>query len=148
MRAAVDTNILVYAVGEADETRYLQSIELLDALSVSDGVIPAQALAECHRVLTRKYKRTAADAEHQIKLWSEAFEIAPTTSICLIAAAALSSLHGLQIFDAIILNAAAQAGCRVLFSEDMQHEAVFNGVKIINPFAEKRHPMLLAALKR
>jgi predicted nucleic acid-binding protein len=147
MRAAVDTNILVYAVGEADEARYLRSIEILDALSLVDGVIPAQTLAECHRVLTRKCKRTAVDAEHQIRLWSDAFEIAPTTATCLLAAAALSSRHRLQIFDAIILNAAAEAGCRVLFSEDMQHEAVFNGVTIINPFADERHPLLLAALK-
>jgi predicted nucleic acid-binding protein len=148
MRAAIDTNILVYAVGEADEIRFTSSVRLLDALSLADGVIPAQALAECHRVLTRKHMRTAVEAEHQIRLWSDAFAVAPTTIDCLIAAAALSSRHGLQIFDAIILSAAAEAGCRVLFSEDMQHEAVFNGVTIINPFANERHPMLLAALKR
>jgi predicted nucleic acid-binding protein len=148
MRAAVDTNILVYAVGEGDEGRYRKAVDILDALSLADGVIPAQALAECHRVLTRKYKRSATDAEYQIKLWSDAFEVAPTTLDSLILAAALSTRHELQIFDAIILSAAREAGCRVLFSEDMQHEAVFNGVMIINPFADKRHPMLLAALKR
>jgi predicted nucleic acid-binding protein len=148
MRAAVDTNILVYAVGETDESRFLKSVQLLDDLSLAEGVIPAQVLAEFHRVMTRKFKRTAIEAEHQIKLWSDVYEIAPTTAAGLTAAAALSSRHGIQIFDAIILDAAAQAGCRLLFSEEMQHEAVFNGVTIINPFADERHPMLLAALRR
>jgi predicted nucleic acid-binding protein len=148
MKAAVDTNILIYAVGEADETRYRKSVEILQVLSFSDGVIPAQALAESHRVLTRKYKRSAVEAELQIRLWSDLFEIPSTTITCLTTAAALSSRHGLQIFDAIIIAASAEAGCRVLFSEDMQHEAVFNGVTIINPFMDEKHPMLLAVLKR
>jgi predicted nucleic acid-binding protein len=98
-------------------------------------------------VMTHKIKRSAADAGLQIKLWSDVFEIAPTTAKCLVIAASLSNQHNIQIFDAIIIAASAEAGCRVLFSEDMQHEAVFNGVTIINPFLDDRHPMLVAALK-
>jgi len=34
----------------------------------------------------------------------------------------------------LILNAAITSGCSLLLSEDMQHGAVFGGVKIVNPF--------------
>jgi predicted nucleic acid-binding protein len=147
MKASADTNILVYASGENDLERQRIAVELVQALYVSQAVLSAQALAELHRVLTRKFKRSAETVERRLKEWRDFFTIAPTTAECLAEAAALSTRHQLQIFDAIIIAAAAQAGCRVLFSEDMQHEAVFNGVTIINPFADERHPMLLAALK-
>jgi predicted nucleic acid-binding protein len=147
MRAAADTNILVYASGENDPLRQRIATDLLAAMYASSGVLPAQALAELHRVLTRKFRRSAQDAQDALSRWSYGFEIAPTTAACLADAAVLSATHALQIFDAIIISASAEAGCRVLFSEDMQHEAVFNGVTIINPFADERHPMLLAALK-
>jgi predicted nucleic acid-binding protein len=148
MKAAADTNILVYASGENDSVRQQIATTLLAAMYASHGVLPAQTLAELHRVLTRKFRRSPQDAAHLLNRWSFGFEIAPTTDSCLANAASLSSRHGLQIFDAIIIAASAEAGCRVLFSEDMQHEAVFNGVTIINPFADEKHPMLLAVLKR
>lgn len=147
MKAAVDTNILIYAFGLNDELRYRRSFALLDSLSLTGGVVAAQALAEFHRVATRKYRRPAVEAGEQIEIWSDVFVVAPTDADTLAEAAHLANQHTLQIFDAIILAASAQAGCRVLFSEDMQHEAVFNGVMIVNPFLDERNPMLRAVLK-
>jgi predicted nucleic acid-binding protein len=38
-------------------------------------------------------------------------------------------------WDALLLTTAAEAGCHLLFSEDMHHGAVLSGVEIHNPFA-------------
>jgi predicted nucleic acid-binding protein len=147
MIASADTNILVYASGENDIERQRLAVDLMNALYASQSILAAQTLAELHRVLTSKFKRTPDAVAIRLKEWSRFFTIAPTTAECLAEAAGLATYHRLQIFDAIIIAACAQAGCRVLFSEDMQHEAVFNGVTIINPFVDARHPLLLAALK-
>ena len=50
--------------------------------------------------------------------------------------------HNLAIWDAIILAAAAEAGCRMLLSEDMQDGFTWGGVTIVNPFAPQPHKLL------
>jgi predicted nucleic acid-binding protein len=48
----------------------------------------------------------------------------------------------LRIWDAVILAAAASAGCRLLLSEDMQEGFTWNGVTVTNPFSAKKHRLL------
>jgi predicted nucleic acid-binding protein len=43
--------------------------------------------------------------------------------------------YQLSHWDALIVAAALEADCRLLYSEDMQHEQVFDGrVTVKNPF--------------
>ena len=51
MRAALDTNLLVYTEGFGDEARVSATRQLLDQLSEADLVIPLQCLGELFRVL-------------------------------------------------------------------------------------------------
>ena len=46
----------------------------------------------------------------------------------------LATSHQLSLWDAIMLAAAAQAGCRLLLSEDMQDGFTWRGVTVRNPF--------------
>jgi predicted nucleic acid-binding protein len=46
----------------------------------------------------------------------------------------------------VILAAAAEAGCRLLVSEDMQAGFTWGGVTIVNPFAAKPDPALALLL--
>jgi len=52
----------------------------------------------------------------------------------ILAAIDLHRLHGFSFWDALILRAAKQSGCRVLFSEDFQPSRELDGVQIVNPF--------------
>ena len=52
----------------------------------------------------------------------------------ILAAVDLHRLHGFSFWDALILRAAKQAGCSVLFSENMQNTREIDGVRIVNPF--------------
>jgi predicted nucleic acid-binding protein len=58
----------------------------------------------------------------------------------------LAHSHRCSMWDAIILAAAAEAGCRLLLSEDMQDGFTWNGVTIADPFSETPHPLLAAML--
>jgi len=44
--------------------------------------------------------------------------------------------HGLSFYDALIVASAIEAGCDILYSEDMQHGRTFGGLTIVNPFLE------------
>ena len=47
-------------------------------------------------------------------------------------------MHKLGIWDAIVLSAAADAGCRLSLSEDLQDGFTWQGVTVANPFAPRR----------
>jgi len=45
-----------------------------------------------------------------------------------------------------MMSVAAEAGCRLLLSEDLQDGFTWRGVTVVNPFAAERHPLLAALL--
>jgi predicted nucleic acid-binding protein len=52
------------------------------------------------------------------------------------AARALAEDHRLSFYDALIVAAAIEAGCDILYSEDMQHGRTIGGLAVVNPFLE------------
>jgi predicted nucleic acid-binding protein len=137
---AFDTNILAYAVGlrkfDADEAKIVRA-SLLIAPLLADGalVLPAQVQAELHNLLRRKAGMSALDAAARVSKFSAGAITIPTDPSVIAEAFELAEKHHLQTCDAIILAAAAQGGCEVLYSEDMQHGFEWNGVLVVNPFA-------------
>jgi len=63
--------------------------------------------------------------------------VRPLTADTHAAALALARDHGFAFYDALIVAAAVEAGCDVLYSEDMQHGRVIGGLTIRNPFVEQ-----------
>jgi predicted nucleic acid-binding protein len=49
-------------------------------------------------------------------------------------ALALHLRHQISHWDALIVAAALQTGCRILYSEDINDGQDFEGVKVVNPF--------------
>lgn len=47
----------------------------------------------------------------------------------------LHRLHQLSIWDGLIVRAALASGCRVLYTEDLQHGRSFDGLEVVDPFA-------------
>jgi len=131
---ALDTNIMAYAAGVNDLERRTKARRLLDALDPGDVAIPVQALGELFNVLTRKAKWPAAQARAAVLAWTDAYEAIDTTPGILLDAMELSTTHQLAVWDAIMLAGAAQAGCRVLLSEDMRHGFTWRGATVRNPF--------------
>ena len=147
MRVALDTNILAYAEGIGDDVRQQASLDLIRALPSSLVVIPAQCLGELFRVLTGKARRNAASAREAILAWTDAYETADSTWTALQSAMDAVASHGLQIWDALILAVAVEQRCRLLLSEDMQHEFTWHGVTVVNPYHEAKHHLLQMLLK-
>ena len=140
MAAAFDTNILAYAAGlrqvDADDAKIAHaSLMIAQLLVEGELVIPAQVQAELHNLLRRKAGLSPSDAAAKVAKYSSGATTVPTDPLVLAEAFELAERHGLQTYDAIILAAAAQGGCDILYSEDMQHGFEWNGVMVVNPFA-------------
>lgn len=50
----------------------------------------------------------------------------------------IAERYRFQIYDALIVAAAIEARCSVLYSEDMQHGQVIGSLTIRNPFASRK----------
>ena len=47
-----------------------------------------------------------------------------------------TNIHGFSFWDSLILRMAQQAGCRVLFSENLQEGRKVEGIQVVNPFRQ------------
>ena len=142
MRVALDTNILVYAEGVNENAKKQAAIGLIRGLPPETVVLPAQVIAELFQVLVRKARFTAAEARSAIVSWCNYFPIVETSQSVLLGAAEIAATHHLSFWDGVVLASAADAGCRLLLSEDLQHDFTWTTVTVANPFATPRHPLL------
>lgn len=146
MKVALDTNILVYAESVSGVEKGRTARDLMDRLG-ADAVVSLQAVAEFYNVMTLKARIPAAEARGLAEQVVGFYETVATTEAVLTEALELAQQHRLRIFDSIILSAAAEAGCNLLLSEDMQDGFVYRGVTVANPFAETPHPLLASLLE-
>ena len=107
-----------------------------------DVVLPVQVLGELMRVLVGKAKWPVAKARLAVQKYRNLYEVQSTTAATLDAALDLAVDHRLSIWDAVIVNAAAEAGCRLLISEDLGDGFTWRGLTVANPFAAEPHPLL------
>jgi predicted nucleic acid-binding protein len=128
VRIALDTNLLAYAEGVNGEERNAAAIRILRSVGEHEIILPVQALGELFVVLTRKAGRPAAEARAAVLGWQDAYPVADTSPAVLLEAMELATSHHFALWDAIMLAAAAQAGCRLLLSEDMQDGFTWRGV--------------------
>ena len=139
MPVAFDTNILAYAsgVGQSTADRAKEGLAealLADVLATSQPVIPIQVAFELHNLLVRKRGHSREVAAQIVQDYLDGALAVPSDVALLETAFDLAQTHKIQTYDAVILAAAAHAGCEILYSEDMQHGFAWGGVAVINPF--------------
>jgi predicted nucleic acid-binding protein len=147
VKVALDTNVLVYAEGVDDAEKRDIVLDLLRRLPQEAAVIPVQVLGELFNVLVRKGGRSRAAARDALLGWRDTFATTETTPQVMLTAADLATDHHFGIWDAVILAAVSQAGCRLLLSEDLQDGFTWGGITVVNPFASPRHPLLDSLLR-
>jgi predicted nucleic acid-binding protein len=129
--AFLDTNILVYA--QQTGTKATISRNLID----QGGIISAQVLNELANVLRKKQGRSWRDIELLFDDIDNSLDpVLPLTATTSRTALALARDDGFAFYDALIVAAAIEAGCDILYSEDMQHGRSVGGLTIVNPFIE------------
>jgi len=131
-KAFFDTNVLIYAVAQ-DDPRNTRAEELL----ASGGVLSVQILNEFASVARRKILMSWSDVTEALN----AFRVLcpsplPVTIEMHEAALRIAERHGYNIYDALVVSAALEAGCTTLYSEDLHDGQIVDGqLTIRNPFA-------------
>jgi predicted nucleic acid-binding protein len=122
------------------------ALELVEKPPEGAVLLPVQTLGELFNLLVRKARRAPAKARKAILSWKDAFPLIETSVGVMLAAADLATDHQLSVWDSVILSAAAEAGCRLLLSEDLQEGFTWNGVTVTNPFSASKHELLVGLL--
>jgi predicted nucleic acid-binding protein len=133
VKAFFDTNLLIYAVAEGDP-RSAQAEELL----ASGGVLSVQVLHEFISVARRKILMSWSEVAQAL----DAFRILcpsplPITIETHASALRIAARHDYNIYDALVIAAALEAGCATLYSEDLHDGQTIDGqLTIRNPFGK------------
>ena len=135
-RSFFDTNIIVYSDDKSEPVKQRRAIELLaEHRRAGTGVVSLQVLQEYFVTVTQKLHVEPSVARRKVELLAE-FHVAAPQLTDVLAAIDLHRLHGFSFWDALILRMAHQAGCKVVFSEDLQEGRQVEGIHVVNPFRQ------------
>ena len=125
-----DTNVLLYLLS-ADNARADRAEELL----ANGGVISVQVLNEFAAVGSRKLGMSWSEITEALDSVRAICEIEPVTVATHDRAIEIAGRYGYSIYDATIVASAILAGCKTLYSEDLQDgQIVEKQITIRNPF--------------
>lgn len=136
-RYFLDTNVLVYCFDPREPVKQRRAQQLVEqALGDRKGLISYQVVQEFLNVATRRFAVPLSGADARVYLERV---LAPLSEV---QASADLYRRGLEIaerwrlsfYDALIVAGALAAGCKTLYSEDLQHGQKFEDVVVLNPF--------------
>ena len=139
MRRFFDTNVLVYAY-DRDESlkRETARTVIAQAIAEDEFIVSTQVLAEFYSTAVRRKIIDPRHARDLVRQWSDHHPV-PQTADLLARGIALQQAHSLNIWDALIVEAAREARCDILYTEDLQHGRRFGELEIVNPFLASAH---------
>ncbi|MDR2624994.1 MAG: PIN domain-containing protein [Zoogloeaceae bacterium] len=134
----VDTNILAYARNVRDSRKRAIALDWLSCLAQSrTGRLSWQVLNEFYALAThpKKLAMPVAAAQADVLALQHWQPIAPCADLFR-TAWDVQDRYRFSWWDSTIVAAAILAKCKILLSEDLQHEQVINRtLQIIDPFA-------------
>ena len=136
----IDTNVILYAYDEHDQTRQTRALQVLQRLAeTASGRLSVQCLAEFFSVAIRKLipPLTPTEALDQVELLTRTFPVFDLTPAIILEAARGVRDHQLAYSDAQLWALAKLNQIPVVFSEDFRVGSSLEGIRFINPFAEK-----------
>jgi predicted nucleic acid-binding protein len=136
-RAFLDTNIFIYSVDHRDPRKASIAHDLLRDCTVNNtGVISFQVVQEFFNVAMKRFPSmfSREDAIGYLTTILRPF-LAVHSSIGLcVEALTIQDRHRLSWYDSLIVAAASEANCSLIYTEDLQHGSKINGIRIQNPF--------------
>ncbi|HCB13559.1 MAG TPA: twitching motility protein PilT [Gammaproteobacteria bacterium] len=135
VRSFIDTNVLIYADASDEPIKQARAIAVIREHRLAHtGVVSTQVLQEFIAAAICKLGLPPELIRERVAFYS-GFEVVNASTPLIMAALDTQVLHRLSFWDAMIVQAAREASCAVLLSEDLQTDATLSGVRIVNPFA-------------
>ena len=136
-RFFLDTNVFVYSFDAKSPAKARRSAELIrEAVSRRAGIVSHQVVQEFFHVALRRFARpmTVAEAEQYLAAVFRPLLAVPSSIALYGEALRVSRRFRLGWYDSLIVAAALEGRCSVMYSEDFQHGRRFGELRVENPF--------------
>jgi predicted nucleic acid-binding protein len=133
----IDTNVLVYNLDTTDRRKQEIAEGIVrEALVSGNACISYQVVQECSNVLLRKATKPLSVV--QLRDYLEAVLLplmqVPSSEALFHRALDVKARWQFGFYDSLIVAGAMLAGCKTLYSEDLQHGQRLDGLIVVNPF--------------
>jgi predicted nucleic acid-binding protein len=138
-RFFLDTNIFVYTFDSTAPAKAATATDLIRrAIKTRTGIVSYQVVQEFFNVAMRRFESpmTAVEADQYLAATFRPLLAVHSSPGLFSEALRLGSKFHFAWYDSLILAAAIEAQCDVLYSEDLQHGQRLESVTITNPFAK------------
>lgn len=134
VRSFLDSNVLVYTDDGHSPRKQRSAIDLAkSAVAEGWGVVSTQILQEYFYVATSKIGIPTDVARAKVDIFGR-MDVATIELPTILGAIDIHRLHDVNFWDALVIYTARAAGCRILYTEDLQHGRLFDGLEVVNPF--------------
>lgn len=136
-RFFLDTNIFVYSVDPTPHEKQSRAEQLIrSGLSSHKGVVSYQVVQEFFNVALRKFAQpfNRTEAEQFLATTFRPLLSIHSSNLLYMTAMRVHFDSGLSWYDSLIVGAAMESECRVLYTEDLQHGQKFGPLQVVNPF--------------
>lgn len=128
----LDTNILIYAHSNRDQTKQLIAEKLIRSI---DAIVSTQVLQEFINAFYKKYNPDWNIISLLVEEISYNFIIYENTRETINLACSIAKKYNFSFYDSLILAAALETDCTTLYSEDLQDgQVIEDKLRIVNPF--------------
>ena len=133
----VDSNIWLYSLIQSEgDDRHQQAVDIL--IQLDCPVINSQVIREICNNLKKKTGLSEEQLRSLIHGWYQDCNVVHSNESQHLLASRLRNSYSFSYWDSLIVAAALDASCAMLYSEDMQHGQVIDGsLTILNPFLKQ-----------
>ena len=137
MKFFFDANVLASLIDADSPDKRKKARSLFQKhVEAGDILLSTQVLQEFYVAVTRKLARPldAAAAAEAVSSFAE-LPLVQIDSELIVSAIHRSRNNQLSFWDALIVQAAIEGHASTLYSEDMQHGQMLDGLRVIDPFS-------------
>ncbi len=133
----LDTNIFVYSLDATIPVKAKRAKTLIrEGLDTGNGIVSYQVVQEFFNVAFRRFTKpmSAFAAEEYLNTTFRPLLAVHSSPALLVSALQIHADHHFSWYDSLIVAAAQEADCSILYSEDMLHGRRVDDLRIENPF--------------
>jgi predicted nucleic acid-binding protein len=136
-RYFLDTNIFAYAAHPAATRKTEVAFKLIeDGLDTGNGIVSYQVVQEFFSLAFRKFPKAMSgfEAEEYLNTVFRPLLAVHSSPALYVSALQVYGRYRFSWYDSLIVAAARQADCSILYTEDLQHGLQIENLRVTNPF--------------
>ncbi|MDR0505430.1 MAG: PIN domain-containing protein [Dysgonamonadaceae bacterium] len=129
----LDTNVLIYAYSNTETVKQSISGKIMEN---NCTVISTQVLQEITNILRKKFGKNYTELKNVLEECKKNIYLVHTNTYhTVLRACDIAERYRFSFYDSMIVAAALESKCKILYSEDLQHKQIIdNQLTVFNPF--------------